>query len=136
MQIEGPKKNSLSSPTDAASRAGMPAAGIGKAGAKAGAKSFSDILGRAKAGQAPAPQPPSNPVAAGPSGAPVLPARAAARPPVANPAAPPSSVPAEATPENHMDLIRFRMKTGYYNNPQVDDALGDKLSGYFDDAAE
>lgn len=50
--------------------------------------------------------------------------------------APPSAGAAEATgapPADPLELIRFRMKTGYYNSKSLDDALTDKLTGFFDD---
>ena len=47
--------------------------------------------------------------------------------------------PAPASPEtsfaDHMEMVRFRLKTGYYASKAIDDALTDKLSGYFDDMA-
>ena len=36
---------------------------------------------------------------------------------------------------DHMDLVRFRLKTGYYASKAINDALTDKLSGYFDELA-
>lgn len=36
---------------------------------------------------------------------------------------------------DHMELVRFRLKTGYYASKAINDALSDKLSGYFDDLA-
>jgi hypothetical protein len=74
------------------------------------AKSFADALKKAS-------QTPGAPA----SGAP------AAHPPVGNDLPPPA--------DDHMGTIKYRMQTGYYNNPKVDDALSDKLSGYFDDVA-
>ena len=46
-----------------------------------------------------------------------------------------SPEPPAPSADSHIDTIRFRLQTGYYNNPKVDDALSDKLSGYFDDVA-
>jgi hypothetical protein len=74
----------------------------------AGAKSFGDAFAKAKAAGQAAPAVPSAPAASG--------------------QVPPPS-------DNPIDLVRFRLQTGYYNNPKVDDALSDKLSGYFDDVA-
>jgi hypothetical protein len=34
-----------------------------------------------------------------------------------------------------MEMVRFRLKTGYYASKAIDDALTDKLSGYFDELA-
>ncbi len=39
------------------------------------------------------------------------------------------------SPEDHMEAIKFRMKTGYYNNNSVHDALSEKLSAIFDEQA-
>ena len=36
---------------------------------------------------------------------------------------------------DHMELVRFRLKTGYYASKAINDALSDKLSGYFDELA-
>jgi hypothetical protein len=45
----------------------------------------------------------------------------------------------EADPDaafaDHMELVRFRLKTGYYASKAINDALTDKLSGYFDELA-
>lgn len=87
----------------------------GKAKAKAepkpGGKSFAEALGKAQAGPAPAAQPSAAP--------PAVPADQAEAPPM----------------ESHMDTIRFRLQSGYYNNPKVDDELSDRLSGFFDEIA-
>lgn len=84
-----------------------------KAESKTGGKSFAEALGKAQEGPPPA---------------------LAGQAPVA-PAAP-SADPAAAPPmDNHMDTIRFRLQSGYYNNPKVDDELSDKLSGFFDEIA-
>ncbi len=40
-----------------------------------------------------------------------------------------------AAPTDHMELVKFRMRTGYYSSKNIDDALTDKLTGYFDDLA-
>lgn len=76
---------------------------------KVGGKSFADALGKAQA-----------------AGQPAAPAAAAAPAPESAPPPPMDS---------HIDTIRFRLQSGYYNSPKVDDALSDKLSGYFDDVA-
>ncbi len=39
------------------------------------------------------------------------------------------------SPEDHMETIKFRMKTGYYNDISVGDAISEKLSAIFDDQA-
>jgi hypothetical protein len=36
---------------------------------------------------------------------------------------------------NHMEMVRFRLKTGYYDSKAIEDALSEKLSGYFDELA-
>lgn len=57
----------------------------------------------------------------------------------AKPADAPAASNAEPSPEqsfgSHIDAIRFKLQSGYYDSPKVNDALGDKLSGYFDDVA-
>ncbi len=40
------------------------------------------------------------------------------------------------TDPDHMATILFRLKSGYYTTKAMDDALTDKLSGFFDDLAE
>lgn len=80
-----------------------------KAEPKAGGKSFADALGKARSGAQP-------------------------------PAAPPQAVPptgGDQPPpmDNHIDTVRFRLQSGYYNNSKIDDAISDKLSGFFDDVA-
>ncbi len=112
MKLDGVNPSQGAQPTDRT-------ADTRKAGPKAGGKSFADALGKARAGAAED--------AAGP-GVP-----AAGNPPAADPATrPPLDAPAA---DSHIDTIRFRLQTGYYNNPKVDDILSDKLSGYFDDVA-
>ncbi|GEM_PF-2425854 len=37
--------------------------------------------------------------------------------------------------EDHMETIKFRLKSGYYNTKNVDEALTDKLTGFFDELA-
>jgi hypothetical protein len=50
-----------------------------------------------------------------------------------------SGSPAPADPDadfaNHMEMVRFRLKTGYYDSKAIEDALSEKLSGYFDELA-
>jgi hypothetical protein len=36
---------------------------------------------------------------------------------------------------NHMEMVKLRLKSGFYNNANVDDALSEKLTGFFDDLA-
>lgn len=120
MKIEGNKPNQAS---------GARRFSAGRAAPKDGAKSFGALLKKAESS---APQP------AGPAPAPV-PAEAAPRP-VAAPQAETKPAAADAkTPEpetsfaDHMEMVRFRLKTGYYSGKAIDDALSEKLSGYFDD---
>ncbi|MDQ3001696.1 MAG: hypothetical protein M3Y08_10600 [Fibrobacterota bacterium] len=40
-----------------------------------------------------------------------------------------------ATFENHMELVKLRLQSGYYTSKTVDDALSDRLTGYFDELA-
>jgi hypothetical protein len=82
-------------------------AGPRKADPKAGGKSFADALGKAQAQNQPVP---------------------------AENAPKPDAQPLPSG-DSHLDAIRFRLQSGYYNNPKVDDALSDKLSGFFDDVA-
>src|SRR5262245_20813913 len=86
-------------------------AGPRKAEPKPGGKSFADAFGKARTeppSGAPAPAPPS-------------------------PAAPPAPGPDESM-GSHIDTIRFRLQSGYYDSKKVTDALGEKLSDFFDDA--
>lgn len=85
-------------------------AGARKAEPKAGGKSFADALGKAQA----QPKPAAPAEAAKPSE---------------------QAPPQEPSFGSHIDAIRFRLQSGYYDSPKVNDALGDKLSGYFDDVA-
>lgn len=92
------------------------APGTGKAESPEGGNSFAAALGKAKAAaQAPAQAPASAPPQAG------LPSQASEN-------APPPEM------GSHIDLIRLRLQSGYYNSQKVDEALSDKLSGFFDDA--
>lgn len=36
---------------------------------------------------------------------------------------------------DHMEQVRYRLQSGYYSSKAIEDALSDKLSGYFDDLA-
>ena len=36
---------------------------------------------------------------------------------------------------SHMEMVKMRLKSGYYNNTNVNDALSEKLTGFFDDLA-
>jgi len=102
--------------------------GGAKASPRAGGKSFGAALEKAAAALSPNPNPPAVPNPAIPD-------------PVA-PAAPPGAMASESggppgatepPPADPLEMIRFRMKTGYYNSKALDDALTDKLTGFFDD---
>lgn len=110
----------------------------GRTPPKPGAKSFGAALKQAVTGADPAPAPAETPVGTAPK-AQVPPEKASEGDP-----APPASAASGATasgaaasPEtsfaDHMEMVRFRLKTGYYASKAIDDALTDKLSGYFDD---
>ena len=56
--------------------------------------------------------------------------------PEVKPEVKPETTPAktiEQSTEDHLAMIKFRLKTGYYQSPQMDDVLTEKLNGYFDD---
>jgi hypothetical protein len=105
----------------------------GKAAPKPGAKSFGAVLKQAAAGSGPAPAPVEPPREAAAS------AQASAADPekttegASAQAAPPAPASAETSFADHMEMVRFRLKTGYYASKAIDDALTDKLSGYFDE---
>jgi hypothetical protein len=98
-----------------------------------GGKSFGALLKKAAAGKpAPATPPASAPAgqtAQTPASAPA-PAPAETKPAVAGEAA-----DAPESFANHMEMVKLRLKSGYYNNTNVNDALSEKLTGYFDDLA-
>ena len=114
MQLDGLHPKHAQGP-DSVSGTGKGLSGPRKGDGKAAGKSFADALGKAKAaGQGqPAPQAPASPQATGPEAAP-----------------PPES----GSQGSHIDQIRLRLQSGYYNTHKVDDALSEKLSDYFDDA--
>lgn len=100
---------------------------VGKAAPKEGGKSFREALKKASAA-------PSEP--AQPAPAPAAPANAASDSPAissgkakANPAAESASF------ADHMEMVKLRLKSGYYTGKNMDEALSDKLSGYFDELA-
>lgn len=109
------------------------------AGAKAGAKSFASALDKAVSGSAPGK--PASEVSETPQPAEGAAPPAVAKTPLAEdgktPADAAAAAPAdsEAAFADHMDMVRFRLKTGYYASKALDDALTDKLSGYFDELA-
>src|SRR5689334_22463899 len=99
---------------------------------KEGGKSFGALLKKAGEGK---PVPAAPPAAASIPAAQTAPAAAPA--PAETKAAPAAAESAD-TPEafaNHMEMVKLRLKSGYYNNTNVDDALSEKLTGYFDDLA-
>jgi hypothetical protein len=148
MQLDGLKSNGPIGPDKGAAQR--------KADPKAIGKSFADVLTKAK--QASKPAQGSGPAQLHGTVQPKTPTQASAPTAGAGHAASPTRLPAgdaaapeasatkhaepkasqEATPsaQEYLETIRFRLKTGYYDNPKVDDALSDKLSGYFDEAAE
>lgn len=91
---------------------------------KPGGKSFRDLLKKASA--------PAE------SAAPPVPAPApATAPEAAAPKPAEAQGPAKESDSfaDHMETVRFRLKTGYYSSKAIDDALTDKLTGYFDELA-
>lgn len=123
----------------------------GRAAPQAGTKSFAASLKRASDAM-PAPAPasqPQDPATAPSDGAPTDPASGpAVSGQAASAAAPAAPADAAATPAqggqpaqaetsfaDHMEMVRFRLKTGYYASKAIEDALSEKLSGYFDELA-
>jgi hypothetical protein len=101
--------------------------------AKEGGKSFGALLKKATA-PAPAPSAPipaSAQESAAVSSAPAASESTASEPKIAKKRA--DSEPADFA--NHMEMVKLRLKSGYYNNTNVDDALSEKLTGFFDDLA-
>jgi hypothetical protein len=119
------------------SNPGTPANRLGgaKAAPKEGGKSFGAALRKAAAALPKAPPAPAVPVGSAPvpteASSPVeaVPAKAAPKAKEAEAAEPAVSA------EDHMETIKFRLKTGYYNSKSVDDALTEKLTGFFDELA-
>ncbi len=113
-----------------------------KASPKAGGKSFGDALKKAAAVPAALPEASvaAIPVVDNPNFAPDLPGStepglpesgkpAAAQSADASQAADPASF------ENHMEMVKLRLKAGYYSGSNIDEALSEKLTGYFDELA-
>lgn len=99
---------------------------------KEGGKSFGALLKKAGEDKS---IPAATPAAASIRAAQTVPAPA---PISAEPKAAPAAAEPSDTPEafaNHMEMVKLRLKSGYYNNTNVDDALSEKLTGYFDDLA-
>jgi hypothetical protein len=82
-------------------------------------KSFADALKKAGQAASGAAVPGSQPAGSQPA----FPAPAPMPPP------PPPSA------EDHISTVKYRLQSGYYESKKVEDALTDKLSGYFDDLA-
>ena len=98
--------------------------------AKEGGKSFGALL--KKAAGAPA----GTPAPAPSAGAATSPPVQAQTSPVSEPK--PAKQDAESSPAdfaNHMEMVKLRLKSGFYNNTNVEDALSEKLTGFFDDLA-
>ncbi len=93
---------------------------------KEGGKSFGALLKKASEAQPDSSKPAASAPAAAPAPAPAEPITAAAKEEAAS--APESFA-------NHMEMVKLRLKAGFYNNANVDDALSEKLTGYFDDLA-
>ena len=130
MEIRNPKPVSGSEPRRFSAKPAAP-----KTGTKSFAASLDKAVSDAGAGN-PAPGPsettqPAEGAAALPAAPAPLPADGQA-PADAAAAAPADSETAFA---DHMEMVRFRLKTGYYASKALDDALTDKLSGYFDELA-
>lgn len=116
MKIEGQNQ----APETRRFSAGKPAA------PKEGGKSFGALLKKAEAQAAPRPAVPA------PAPAPVA---AAPKPAESAAVAEAAAKDPEAAFADHMETVRFRLKTGYYSSKAIDDALSEKLTGYFDDLA-
>ena len=113
----------------------------GRGAPKDGAKSFGALLKKAEASAAPSEHAAPAPVPAE-AAKPIAGNAAPEAPPVADGDAKAKAGAGEAKtaePEtsfaDHMEMVRFRLKTGYYSGKAIDDALSEKLSGYFDELA-
>lgn len=103
--------------------AGGEKAGAAKASPTPGGKSFGAALEKAAAALSKNPNPPP---AEDPGARTALPR--------AMPSESAGTAGETATPPaDPLEMIRFRMKTGYYNSKTLDDALTEKLTGFFDD---
>lgn len=108
--------------------------------AQAGGKSFGALLKKAA-------EAPSN--TAQPAAAPVSSPAVSSEAPAASASPESSQVPAASETKtvkkgagsdsadfaSHMEMVKLRLKSGFYNNTNVDDALSEKLTGFFDDLA-
>jgi hypothetical protein len=102
----------------------------GRAAPKPGAKSFGAVLKQAVSDTGPVPDPVKPPGENAPAAQ--APADKASGNSAAH-AAPAAPASPETSFADHMEMVRFRLKTGYYASKAIDDALTDKLSGYFDE---
>lgn len=48
------------------------------------------------------------------------------------PDGPPASAH-EITPDDYLSTVKFRMQSGYYNSKSINEALSEKLTGFFDE---
>lgn len=101
-----------------------------------GGKSFgAELMKAAASGKGPAqPAPANTPTAAEtlvPEDPPVIESVAHPR----TKAAKGKTAEESASFENHMELVKLRLQSGYYTSKTVDDALSDRLTGYFDELA-
>ncbi|MEO6094847.1 MAG: hypothetical protein ABIW76_03875 [Fibrobacteria bacterium] len=98
---------------------------------KEGGKSFGALLKKAGEGK---PVPASD---SAPASAPAQTLSTPAPAPVEmkTPGAAGESADAPESFASHMDMVKLRLKSGYYHNTNIDDALSEKLTGYFDDLA-
>ena len=106
--------------------------------AQAGGKSFGALLKKA-AEATPAPVPSAPAQASGPSASAASSvSEASAVPAPADSGSKAAKKRSDSDPAdfaNHMEMVKLRLKSGYYNNTNVDDALSEKLTGFFDDLA-
>ncbi|MEO7424776.1 MAG: hypothetical protein ABI036_06285 [Fibrobacteria bacterium] len=136
MKLEGtPKPHGSEARRFSAASAASNAASIAgtKAAQKSGAagKSFGDLLRKAASAPAEAPVASQSPRA----DMPVSQTASAESPQPGKPSgeAVPASQASGDSFENHMDLVKLRLKAGYYSGSNIDEALSDRLSGYFDE---
>jgi hypothetical protein len=116
----------------------------GRSASKPGEKSFGAALKQAVSDSGPASAPaeaPRETASPAQASAESLADRNSVPTAASGPAGSASAAPeaARSEPEtsfaDHMEMVRFRLKTGYYASKAIDDALTDKLSGYFDELA-
>ena len=109
----------------------------GPAAPRPGGKSFAAALKQAAEEKPPVPDVsapmPSRPAGASPSAAPASAPEASDAPAAAAPGPGEASADTPVSFADHMEMVRYRLKTGYYASKSIEDALTEKLSGYFDD---